>query len=154
MPNEESNSKILELTFQSGSDSAPGWCWKIPQNPRREPGKFTPEELEVKRLAQGQVPQVREVWRPKVYVYWAPFNYPNVQVELGRPGTGCEFNVDSAELDIYPHGAITVEEEEPITAVTVIGSGCSIDAWVVLEAEPLVWKFPRTAVRMRKDNLW
>ena len=38
--------------------------------------------------------------------------------------------------------------------VTVIGSGCSNDAYVVLEAEPLVWKYPRTGVRMMKRNLW
>ncbi len=75
-------------------------------------------------------------------------------MELGRPGTGVEFNPDGAELDIYPYGAITIEEEEPIVAATVVGSGCSNQAYVVLEAEPLEWKYPRTAVRMRKDNLW
>ena len=90
----------------------------------------------------------------KTYTYWAPFNYANVTVELGRPGTGVEFNMDGAELDIYPYGAITIEEEEPIVAVTVIGSGCSSQACVWLEGEPVEWKYPRTGVRMMKRDLW
>ena len=38
--------------------------------------------------------------------------------------------------------------------ITVIGSGCSTDAYVVLEAVPIEWKFPRTGVRMKKSDLW
>ena len=38
--------------------------------------------------------------------------------------------------------------------MTVIGSGCSNSAYLILEAEPLVWKYPRTAVRMMKGDLW
>ena len=74
-------------------------------------------------------------------------------VELGRPDTGCEMNADGVELDIYPYGSITVTEEEPIVAVTVIGSGCCYVNYVLVEAEPLEWKFPRTGVRMRRDDL-
>jgi len=57
-------------------------------------------------------------------------------------------------LDIYPYGAVTIEEEEPIVAVTVIGSGCSGQGYVWLEAEPLEWKYPRTGVRMMTRDLW
>jgi hypothetical protein len=131
-----------------------GWGWRIPHNPAREPGKFTEQELEVNTLAKNKTPQTVEVWRTETHVYWAPFNYPNAKIDLGREGTGTEFNPDGAEIDIYPYGAITIEEQLPIVAVSVIGSGCSTDSYVILEAEPLEWKFPRTAVRMRQDNLW
>jgi len=155
MSDEERDKRIIEVTFHStpGSYNA-GWGWRIPHNPQRVPGQFTQEESEVTRLEESKTPQAREVWRTKTYAYEAPFNYPNIKVELGRPGTGTEFNPDGAELDIYPYGAITIEEEESIVAVTVIGSGCSTQAYVVLEAEPLVWKYPRTAVRMIRRDLW
>jgi hypothetical protein len=155
MATEDRDRKIIEVTFGSTPSSFnPGWGWKIPHNPAREPGTWTEAELEVTRMAREGVRQSRQVWRPRVYCYWAPFNYPNVKVELGRPGTGTEFNPDGAEIDIYPYGSITIEEEEPIVAVTVIGSGCSNQSYVILEAEPLEWKYPRTAVRMRCSNLW
>jgi hypothetical protein len=152
---EERDRKVLEVTFQTTRDQLNvGWGWRIPRNPAREPGQFAEAELQVTRLARAGTHQTREAWRTLTYTYWAPFNYPNVRVDLGRPGTGVEFNPDGAELDIYPYGAITIEEQEPIVAVTVIGSGCSADAYVVLEAEPLAWRYPRTAVRMRRDHLW
>jgi hypothetical protein len=47
-----------------------------------------------------------------------------------------------------------IEEEEPIVAVTVIGSGCWTDSYVILDAEPIVWQYPRTGVRMRRHGLW
>jgi len=151
----ERDRKVIEVTFHSTPSSVnAGWGWRIPCNPDREPGHFTERELEVQRLARENAPQTREVWREKTYGYWAPFNYPNVKVELGRPGTGVEFNMDGAELDIYPYGAIIIEEQEPIVSVTTIGSGCSTQAYVILEAEPLEWKYPRTGVRMIKRDLW
>ncbi len=147
--------QVLDVTFHSTPQSFnAGWGWRIPHNPDREPGKFTELEQEVSRLAKDKTPQTRETFRTLTHGYTAPFNYPNVKVELGRPGTGVEFNPDGAEIDIYPYGAITIEEEQPIVGVTVIGSGCSHDAYVVLEAEPLEWKYPRTGVRMRKSDLW
>jgi len=151
----ERDKKVLDVTFHSTPQSFnKGWGWRIPHNPKREPGKMTREEREVSTLAKNKTPQKREVSRIKTYTYWAPFNYSNVKVELGRSGTGVEFNSDGVEIDVYPYGAIIIEEEEPIVGVTVIGSGCSNDAYVVLEAEPLVWKYPRTGVRMMKRNLW
>ena len=155
MTAEERDKRVIDVTFHSTPQSFnKGWGWKIPHNPKRVPGQHTDEELEVTRLAENQTPQTREVWKTKTYAYWAPFSYPNIQVVLGRDGTGVEFNKDGAELDIYPYGSITVEEDEPIVSVTVIGSGCSNQSHVILEAEPLDWKYPRTAVRMRRDNLW
>ena len=151
----ERDKKVIEVTFHSTPTSFNSpWGWRIPQNPEREPGKFTERELEVTRMADARAPQKREVSRAKTYAYWAPFNYPNVKIELGRPGTGVEFNMDGAELDVYPYGAITIEETEPIVAVSVIGSGCSTDGRVILEAEPWEWKYPRTGVRMMKRGLW
>lgn len=151
----ETDKKVLEVTFHSTPQvDDRGWGWRIPHNPKRELGKRTEEELEVTIWAKNKTPQTREVSRTETYTYWAPFNYPNVKVELGRPGTGVEFNSDGVEIDIYPYGAIVIEEKEPIVAVTVIGSGCSSDAYVILEAEPIVWKYPRTAVRMIRRDLW
>lgn len=56
---------------------------------------------------------------------------------------------DAIASDICPYGAITIEETEPIVAVTVIGSGCSNHAHVVLEAKPLVWKYSRMDANLR-----
>ena len=151
----ERDEEVLDVTFNSAGESVNNaWGWKIPRNPARVMGEFTEAEKEVTEMAQNNTRQTREVSRVKTYTYWAPFNYDNVTVELGRPGTGVEFNMDGAELDIYPYGSITIEEEEPIVAVAVIGSGCSSQAQVWLEAEPLEWKYPRTGVRMMKRDLW
>ena len=155
----ERDAEVLRVTFGSTDPrditAKCGWGWRIPGNPDRKPDElWTEAEREVTRLAKEGTPQVREVWRPLTYTYWAPFNYPNVKVDLGRPGTGVEFNPDGAELDIYPYGAITIEEEEPIVSVTVIGSGCSAKAYVIMEAEPMEWKYPRAPVRMRRDDLF
>jgi len=153
--NQERDRKIIDVTFNSSGESVNGaWGWRIPRNPARVMGEFTDAEREVDTLAENNTPQKREVSRVKTYTYWAPFNYENATVELGRPGTGVEFNIDGAELDIYPYGAIIIEEEEPIIAVSVIGSGCSSSAQIWLEAEPVEWKYPRTGVRMMKRDLW
>ena len=147
--------EVIDVTFNSTGESVNGaWGWRIPRNPARVMGEFTEAEKEVDVLAANKTPQKREASRVKTYTYWAPFNYKNVEVQLGRPGTGVEFNIDGAELDIYPYGAIIIKEEEPIVAVSVIGSGCSSSAQVWLEAEPVEWKYPRTGVRMMKRDLW
>ncbi len=139
------------------------------RNPERVQGKFTKEELETVRIASGYLSleelrkrpmQTRKALTMKTYQYWSPFNYPNIRVELGRrfdadgKPTGAEFNPDGTELDIPPYGAITITEEEPIIAVTVIGSACVSPGYVMLEAEPVEWKFPRTGVKMLATNLW
>lgn len=119
-------------------------------------GEFSEEEQEVVRLAQSGQPQTREAYTTVTYQYWAPFNYPNIRVELGRtqPYVGAEFNEDGVELDVPPYGAITIEESEPIVGVTVIGSACCPPGFIILQAEPVVWKYPRSGVKMRINNLW
>lgn len=128
------------------------------KNPWRlnHPTKFSEAEQEVVRLAKSGDPQKRGAFTTITYEYWAPFNYPNINVELGRtkPYVGAEFNFDGVELDVPPYGAITIAEEEPIVGVTVIGSACSPPGFVLLHAEPVEWKYPRSSVKMRIDNLW
>lgn len=138
------------------------------KNPERDPSlppwdSLTEAEREVVRLAETGEQQVRAAYMPVVHEYWAPFNYPNIRVELGRgvrkgvatePYTGAEFNTDGVELDVPPYGAITIVEEEPIVAVTVIGSACVPPGYVLLQAEPLAWKYPRTGVKMKIGDLW
>jgi len=127
------------------------------RNPAREPGKIRlmPGEDEVTPLHKSRTPQVRTRFVPVTYEYWAPFNYPNVLVELGREGQyGPEYNWDGVELDFPPWGAITVEEESPIVSVAVIGSACQTPGFVILHGEPVEWKYPRTAVKMKVENLW
>ncbi len=49
---------------------------------------------------------------------------------------------------------MTVEEEEPIIGVTVIGSPCISPGTVLLFGEPLDWKYARTGVKFKRANLW
>lgn len=128
------------------------------KNPWREgrTGQFSEAEQEVVRMAEEHTSQHREAYTTVTYQYWAPFNYPNFCVELGRvdPYIGAEFNEDGVELDVPPYGAITFQEEEPIVGVTVIGSACCPPGFVILHGEPCEWKYPRSGVKMRIDNLW
>ena len=128
------------------------------KNPWRteHPGQFSNEEKEVVHLAESGEIQQAEMYIPTVKQYWAPFNYPNIHLELGRtdPYVGAEFNYDGVELDVPPYGAITVSEDEPIVGVAVIGSACVPPGFVIIHAEPVTWKYPRTAVKMRIDGLW
>jgi hypothetical protein len=128
------------------------------KNPLRDqtPDYFTEAELEVIRMAENGTPQHVIEYTTVVREYWAPFNYPNFCVELGRldPYVGAEFNEDGVELDEAPYGAITFTEDDPIVGVEVIGSACVPPGFVQLFAEPLEWKFPRTGIKMKVDNLW
>ncbi len=113
-------------------------------------------ERKIVRMAKEGSPQQVIQYAPVVREYWAPFNYDNFCVELGRtdPYVGAEFNSDGVELDIPPYGAITFVEDEPIVGVDVIGSACVPPGFVQLFAEPLEWKYPRTGVKMKVDGLW
>jgi hypothetical protein len=133
------------------------------RNPARRQGElgFLPGEDEVTDghpQRPNPNPQIRQQFIATTYEYWAPFNYPNVSVELGRTiegfAVGGEYNPDGVELDFPPYGAITLEEEDPIVSVTVIGSACQSPGYVILHGEPLEWKYPRTAVKMMINNLW
>ncbi len=105
---------------------------------RQEPGQWTTDALtpltrltdaeqEVVRIAESGETQVVEAFTLVTYQYWAPFNYPNIKVELGRvdPYVGAEYNTDGVELDVPSFGAITIVGKEPIVGVTVIGSACA-----------------------------
>lgn len=128
------------------------------KNPLRDlmPDYFTEAELEVTRMAENGTPQQVHEYTTVVREYWAPFNYPNFCVELGRtdPYVGAEFNEDGVELDVPPYGAITFVEDDPIVGVEVIGSACVPPGFIELFAEPVEWKFPRTGIKMKVDNLW
>ncbi len=117
---------------------------------------YTEQERQVKKMAAEGTPQQVNEYIPVVKEYWAPFNYPNFCVELGRtdPYVGAEFNNDGVELDVPPYGAITFTEDEPIVGVEVIGSACVPPGYVEVFAEPVEWKFPRTGVKMKVGGLW
>ena len=150
-------------------------------NPHREGLEFTELEREVTRIARESVRQERKTFDVVHYQYDAPFFYENFRIELGRPWenatnqsaedlpeekwgivsddlrpgyVGAEFNPDGVELDIPPYGSITFVEEDPIVEVTVIGSACVPPGFVLLFGEPVEWKYPRSAVKMRVDGLW
>jgi len=150
-------------------------------NPEREGQTFTEAEREVVRIARERTPQQRKAFELVHYQYDAPFFYDNFRLELGRPWenatnrvaddlpeekwgilsedlrpgyVGAEFNMDGVELDIPPYGSITFVEDDPIVEVTVIGSACVPPGYVLLFGEPVEWKYPRSGVKMRVDNLW
>ena len=125
------------------------------QNPHRAEGEgLTTDELEASTLAAEGALQERVVYSLRHYEYRAPFNYPNVSVEYGREGTGTGPHPDGVELDIPPFGCVTIEEQEPIIAVTVIGSPCTPPGTVYVWGEPLEWKYGRTGVKFKQTNLW
>jgi len=125
------------------------------RNPeRKEPGKLTEKETEIQKLAAENTPQKRIVYTVRHYEYEAPFNYENVNCELGRVGTGTGPHPDGMELDIPPFGAVTIEETEPIIGVTVIGSPCIPPGTVLVYGEPLEWKYGRSGVKFKQENIW
>jgi len=116
-------------------------------------GKYTPQEKEVQRIAAHCIPQERKAYTLKYYEYTAPFHYPNCNCEVGREGTGTGAHPEGMELDIPPFSAITVEEQEPIVGVDVIGSPCTPPGTVLLFGEPLEWNLARPGVRFKINNL-
>jgi hypothetical protein len=122
----------------------------------REGRGRTELEHEVVRMHREGTPQQVIEYIPMVREYWAPFNYDNFCVELGRtdPYVGAEYNTDGVELDEPPYGAITFVEDEPIIGVEVIGSACVPPGFIQIFAEPVEWKYPRTGVKMKVDGLW
>jgi hypothetical protein len=151
------------------------------RNPDRERESQTEAEREVERIFTFRTTQVPKAFSIVHHQYDAPFLYSNFRVELGRPWenatnratpdvpeeewgiitdenrpgyVGAEVNPDGVELDVPPYGAITFVEEHPIIEVTVIGSACVPPGYVLLYGEPVQWKYWRTGVKMRADNLW
>ncbi len=95
-----------------------------------------------------------EVIETERHVYTTPFMHHNVEIgnyyAIGPEGTkGMEFKADE--------GFITIKEEKPIMAVTVVGSGCVPKGYNILEYEDEEEKkdimkapFPK---RQKIDNL-
>ena len=125
------------------------------RNPERTtPGELTAKENEIPKIAAEGKPQTRVVYSARHYEYEAPFLYDNVNCELGRYGTGTGPHPDGMELDIPPFGAVTIEETEPIIGVTVIGSPCIPPGTILVWGEPLEWKYGRSGVKFKRDNIW
>jgi len=86
------------------------------------------------------------------HVYSTPFMYPNVEVgdfyEIGAV-KGIEFKADD--------GFLTIKEEQPIVAVTVVGSGCAPKGYNICEwwgeGESLETAKDQLMKRQRVDNL-
>ena len=78
----------------------------------------------------GEVRKV-EVFETEHHVYTSPFRYQNVTVDgwlAGRPVRsikGLEMLADA--------GSIVIEEDRPIVAVTVVGSGCAGNNYNIVE---------------------
>jgi len=124
-------------------------------NPERPVlGQMTPQERDVQRIARDGVEQTRRVYTLRHYEYKAPFNYPNCRMEIGREGTGTGPHPEGVEMDIPPFSALTVDEQEPIIAVDVIGSPCIPPGTVLLYGEPHTWDLARPGVRYKVNNLW
>ena len=85
---------------------------------------FTPEQL----AAFGPAKSGPEVIRTERHAYSSPFLYANVAVgnfyEID-PTKGIEFKADD--------GFLTIEEQQPIVAVTVVGSGCTPGGYNICE---------------------
>ena len=125
----------------------------VVRNPERTtPGELTAKEDEIREIAKAGTPQKRLVYSMRHYEYEAPFQYDNVNCELY--GTGTDPHPDGMEIDIPPFGAITIEEDEPIIGVTVIGSPCIPPGTVLVFGEPLEWKYGRSGVKFKQNNLW
>jgi hypothetical protein len=142
-------SKITRAIVKNPVRDVEGWQHK-------EGRGRTELEREVVTMHKNGTPQEVIEYMAVVREYWAPFNYENFCVELGRtdPYVGAEYNTDGVELDVPPLGAITFVEDDPIIGVDVIGSACVPPGYVQLFAEPVEWKYPRTGVKMKVDGLW
>ena len=112
-------------------------------------------------------PKERQRLEMETYEYRMPFNYPNVTVNRrylkGMEFHGVEMNpINSIGMDQehLPPDNITIEEDDPIIRVVVIGSACTPPGWVQVEAFPTPdfhkpVDVPGTAAtRFRINNLW
>ncbi|MEA3403611.1 MAG: hypothetical protein U9R79_20375 [Armatimonadota bacterium] len=142
----------MQQPRMKGSDGKPTRVRVL--NPHREGDELTEKELEARTMAEEGVEQQRLVYSVRRYEYEAPFNYPNVNCEYGREGTGTGPHPDGVELDVPPFGAVTVEEQEPIIGVTVIGSPCTPPGTVYVFGEPVEWKYGRSGVKFKRTGLW
>jgi hypothetical protein len=94
----------------------------------------------------------REVFSTERHVYTTPFMYKNVEVgdfyEID-PSKGIEFKADT--------GFVTIKEDKPIVAVTVVGSGCTPKGYNICEwwdeGETIDNMKNQLVKRQRVDNL-
>ena len=124
------------------------------EKPSRVVGKVDDVEHEIKWVMLADEDQIPNEFETVTYEYTAPFFYPNFYVELGDETKGVGYCVDGVEIDVPPQGAITFTHEEPIVGVEIIGCSSCAPATVYIHCEPLVWKFSRSGVKMKRDNLW
>lgn len=117
-------------------------------------GQMTEKERDIQRQVKEGTRQVRRAYSLRHYEYVAPFQYPNCRCETGRDGTGTGAHPEGMEMDVPPFAALTVEEEEPIISVDVIGTPCIPPGTVLLFGEPLEWNLARPGVRYKVNNLW
>jgi hypothetical protein len=110
--------------------------------------RFTPEQI----MAFGPIKRGPQVLHTERHVYTTPFLYTNVEVgnfyEID-PTKGIELKADD--------GFITVREEQPIVAVTVVGSGCVPNGYNICEwwdeGEGVETMADQLVKRQRVDNL-
>lgn len=108
---------------------------------------FTPEQIK-----QFGPMRKREVFETERHVYSTPFMYDNVQAgdfyEID-PTKGIEFKADT--------GFLTIKEDKPILAVTVVGSGCTPKGYNICEwwneGETIDNMTNQLVKRQRVDNL-
>lgn len=98
----------------------------------------------------GQVREV-EVYETEHHLYKVPFRYKNVTVDHGL-----EYNDKRIEI-LADVGTITIVEEKPIVAVTIVGSGCCSPNYNTLEwwgeGESISKTYGQLVKRSRIDNL-
>lgn len=109
---------------------------------------FTKKQLKAYKPFSGEA----EEFSTKIRVYQTPFMYDNVEVgdfyEIDVM-KGIEFKADT--------GFLTITEDRPIAAVTVVGSGCVARGYNIVEwwddGESIDNVDNRTVKRQRVDNL-
>ena len=117
-----------------------------PQGPAADTWLSHPEDDD--QLGEMRQP---EVYETEHHVYSAPFRYENVQLRCWSENSakGHEFLADL--------GSITIEEEQPIVEVIVVGSGCSGNNYNIIEwwneGETLRNTKSQLVKRQRVDNL-
>lgn len=97
---------------------------------------YSPQDDE--RLGDLREP---EIFETEHHVYTAPFKYRNVKVDGWS-----EYGSKGVEI-LADVGSITIEEEEPIISVTVVGSGCSGSNYNIVE-----WWAPGEKLRDNKTR--
>lgn len=115
----------------------PGWFTSLhsqwpPPTEAKPSYTISPEEgtMDIYRIEEdsllGEMQKVG-TYEPEYHIYRAPFRYENVAVDYWS-----EYNSKGIEL-LGELGTITIREEKPIVSVTIVGSGCSTDNYLIVE---------------------